>query len=131
MTRRFPEALPSQASFSTKILGQWISNPQDTQQKGKGVLALYNVESIFLLTTIFQAQTKQVLGNRASITPHLNKQTCNTSELYTLWLLITYHWSITQIQIMHYINWLIHYTIPFQVVFSKTNLTILSRSLFT
>jgi len=90
-----------------KILGQWISNPQDTQQKEKGVLALYNIEQIFLLTTIFRAQTKQVLGNRASITPHPSKQTCNSSELYTLWLLITYHWSITQIHTNHALHTLV------------------------
>src|SRR3954463_3094912 len=90
-----------------KILGQWISNPQDTQQKEKGVLALYNIKQIFLLTTIFQAQTKQVLGNRASITPHLIKQTRNSSELYTLWLLITYHWSIMQIHTNHALHTLV------------------------
>src|SRR4051812_25531724 len=84
-----------------KILGQWISNPQDTQQKEKGVLAPYNIEQIFLLTTIFKVQTKQVLGNRASITPHLIKQTCNSSKLYTLWLSTTYHWSIIQIHTNH------------------------------
>src|SRR4051812_23241002 len=74
----------------------------------KGVLALYNIEQIFLLTTIFQAQTKQVLGNRASITPHLNKQTYNSSELYTLRLLITYHWSIIQIHTNHALHTLVN-----------------------
>src|SRR3954469_12297299 len=90
-----------------KILGQWISNPQDTQQKEKGVLTLYNIEQIFLLTTIFRAQTKQVLGNRASITPHPSKQTCNSSELYTVWLSTAYHWSIMQIHINHALHKLV------------------------
>src|SRR3954468_10433972 len=107
MTRRFPEALPSQASFSMKILGQWISNPQDTRQKEKGVLALYNIEQIFLLTTIFKIQTKQVLGNRASITPHLTQQLYNISKIYTLWLSTTYHWNIIQIHTNHALHTLV------------------------
>src|SRR3954471_14975953 len=91
-----------------KILGQWISNPQDTQQKEKGVLSLYNIEQIFLLTTIFRAQTKQVSGNRASITPHLIKRTYNSSELHTLWLSTTYHWSIMQVQNIHALHTLVN-----------------------